>query len=330
MLLTLLIIVIITALIFEYINGFHDTANAIATVVSTKVLSPRNAILFAAVLNFVGALSGTHVAKTIGSGMVQTSVVTQGVILAALIGAIVWNLITWYFGIPSSSSHALVGGLVGATIAKAGVSAVKGGEVFFKVIVPMFVSPLLGFSFGFLIMLSLLWMFKRSKPDRVNSLFKRMQLLSSAFMAFSHGSNDAQKTMGVVTLALLSNGIIKTMDVPLWVMISCATFMFLGTAAGGWRIIHTMGSRVIKLRPIHGFAAETAAAGVIVSSSALGIPISTTHVISTSIMGVGSTIRFSAVKWGVVGTILKAWLLTIPVCMGLSAIVYHALKYWAP
>jgi PiT family inorganic phosphate transporter len=330
MLLTLLIIVVLTALVFEYINGFHDTANAIATVVSTKVLSPRNAILFAAVLNFVGALSGTHVAKTIGSGMVETSVVTQGVILAALIGAIIWNLLTWYFGIPSSSSHALVGGLVGATMAKSGLAAVKGSGVFYKVVVPMFVSPLLGFAVGFLIMLLLLWMFARSKPDKVNSLFRRLQLVSSAFMAFSHGSNDAQKTMGVVTLALFSYGAISTMDVPLWVVLVCATFMFLGTAAGGWRIIHTMGNRVIKLRPIHGFAAETAAAGVIVSSSAMGIPISTTHVISTSIMGVGSTIRFSAVKWGVVGTILKAWILTIPVCMGLSALTYQLIKFFAP
>ncbi len=328
--LTLLIIVIVTALIFEYINGFHDTANAIATVVSTKVLSPRNAILFAAVLNFVGALSGTHVAKTIGSGMVETSVVTQGIILAALIGAIIWNLVTWYFGIPSSSSHALVGGLVGATMAKAGASAVKSEGVFYKVLVPMFVSPLLGFAVGFLIMLSLLWMSARSKPDKVNSLFRRLQLVSSAFMAFSHGSNDAQKTMGVITLALFSYGTISTMDVPLWVILACATFMFLGTAAGGWRIIHTMGNRVIKLRPIHGFAAETAAAGVIISSSAMGIPISTTHVISTSIMGVGSTIRFSAVKWGVVGTIVKAWVLTIPVCMALSAGTYQLIKLWAP
>jgi PiT family inorganic phosphate transporter len=330
MMLTLLIVVIITALAFEYINGFHDTANAIATVVSTKVLSPRNAILFAAVLNFAGAFAGTHVAKTIGSGMVSTAVVTQGVILAALLGAIIWNLVTWYFGIPSSSSHALIGGLVGATISKAGLSAVHAKGVFEKVIIPMFVSPVLGFAIGFLFMLLLLWLFRRSRADKVNVLFRRMQLLSSAFMAFSHGSNDAQKTMGIVTLALVSYGSLASLEVPLWVTFLCATFMFLGTAAGGWRIIHTMGNRVIKLKPIHGFAAETAAAGVILSSSFFGIPISTTHVISTSIMGVGSTVRVSAVKWGIVGTIVKAWLLTIPVCMLLSWSIYHFTHFVAP
>lgn len=318
MTLTFLVIVIITALVFEYINGFHDSANAIATVVSTQVLTPRHAILFAAVLNFVGALAGTHVAKTIGAGMVDTAAVTQVVIPAALIGAIVWNLITWYFGIPSSSSHALIGGLVGATVAHRGWSMVKADGVFYKVILPMFGSPLLGFIAGLLFMLALLWLASRSRPTRVNKLFRRLQLVSSAFMAFSHGSNDAQKTMGIITLALVAFGTLSAVEVPTWVIVMCAATMCLGTAAGGWRIVHTMGNRVIKLKPIHGFAAETSAASVIVAASLGGIPVSTTHVISTSIMGVGSTVNPSAVKWGLVGTIVKAWLLTIPICFALS------------
>jgi PiT family inorganic phosphate transporter len=315
MVLTLLIIVVVLAIAFEYINGFHDTANAIATVVSTNVLSPRKAIVFAAVLNFVGALSGTHVAKTIGSGMVNTEIVTQGVIICALFGAIIWNLITWYFGIPSSSSHALIGGLMGASVAKAHLEAVNVAGVMEKVVIPMFVSPVLGLAFGFLFMLLLLWLFHRTPSDTVNRTFRRGQLVSSAFMAFSHGSNDAQKTMGIITLALFAYGAIPTMDVPMPVVLICALVMCLGTAGGGWRIIHTMGSKVIKLKPIHGFAAETSAAAVIFGASHFGIPISTTHVISTSIMGVGCTQRFSAMKWGIVGTIIQAWIFTIPLCM---------------
>lgn len=321
--LSILVIVFAIALIFEYINGFHDSANAIATVVSTKVLTPRQAILFGAVLNFAGAFAGTHVAKTIGAGMVATNAVTQTVILCALIGAIIWNLITWYFGIPSSSSHALIGGLIGAAIAKAGISVVNIKGITEKVIVPMITSPVLGFLLGFIFMLFLLWVFCKANPERVNKYFRKLQLISSGIMAFSHGSNDAQKTMGIMTLSLFTFGMIKSVDVPNWVIFICALTMGLGTIGGGWRIIRTMGSKVIKLKPIHGFAAETTAASVILFASHFGIPISTTHVISTSIMGVGSTARLSAVRWGIVGNIIFAWVLTIPVCMLLSALIYY-------
>ncbi len=325
--LTLLIIVVVIALIFEYINGFHDAANAIATVVSTKVLSPRNALLWGATLNFAGAFAGTHVATTIGKNLVNSNDTTQFVILAALIGAIIWNLFTWVKGIPSSSSHALIGGLLGASIAKAGFSTVHIDGVIKKVVAPMFISPVLGIIFGFLFMLILLWIFKKSNPSKTNKYFSKLQLLSSGIMAFSHGSNDAQKTMGIITLSLVSYGAINTsasgnLAIPTWVIVSCATVMCIGTMGGGWKIIRTMGSKVIKLKPIHGFAAETAAASLILTASSAGIPLSTTHVISTSIMGVGSTQRLSAVKWGVVGNIVKAWVLTIPICMLLSYSVY--------
>lgn len=314
MTLTLLIIVIVAALVFEYINGFHDSANAIATVVSTKVLSPRQAILMSGALNFVGAFTGTHVAKMIGGGLVDTNVITQEVILAALLSAIIWNLFTWYFGIPSSSSHALIGGLVGATISKAGKGAIHLDGLLDKVIIPMFTSPLIGLIVGFFIMLGLLWIFYRSSPQKMNLYFRKAQLVSSAFMAFSHGSNDAQKTMGIITLALLSYGSIPAMEIPFWVIFVCAFCMALGTMGGGWKIIKTMGSKVIKLKPVHGFAAETSAAIVIFTASHLGIPLSTTHVISTSIIGVGLTQRASAMKWGLVGRIIQTWIFTIPAC----------------
>jgi len=318
MTLTLLIIVIIAALIFEYINGFHDAANAIATVVSTKVLTPRQAILMSGCLNFVGAFTGTHVAKMIGGGLVDTAVITQEVIIAALLSAIVWNLFTWYFGIPSSSSHALIGGLVGATISKAGTSAVHFKGLWEKVLIPMFTSPLIGLVIGFLLMVILLWFFYKSSPEKMNIIFRKAQLVSSAFMAFSHGSNDAQKTMGIITLALLSYGSISVMEIPFWVVFLCALFMGLGTMGGGWRIIRTMGSKVIKLKPVHGFAAETSAALVIFTASHFGIPLSTTHVISTSIIGVGLSQRASAMKWGLVSRIVQTWIFTIPVCGALA------------
>ena len=323
--LTLLILVILTALVFEYINGFHDSANAIATVVSTKVLTARAAIMYAGVLNIAGAFLGTHVASTIGKGIIATESVTQGVILCALLSAIIWNLITWYYAIPSSSSHALIGGLMGAGISKAGYDVIKIEGVTRKVLLPMITSPLIGFLFGFLCMVSILWIFSKARPTAVNKYFKRMQLVSSGIMALSHGTNDAQKTMGIITLALVSFHALPTFEVPFWVILGCALTMGLGTMAGGWRIIRTMGSKMIKLKPVHGFAAETSAAFVILGASHFGIPVSTTHIISTSIMGVGSTKGVHAVKWGIVGNIVMAWILTIPTCMLIAAILYRIL-----
>lgn len=325
MILTLLIFVVVTALIFEYINGFHDSANAIATVVSTKVLTARVAIAYAGVLNIAGAFLGTHVASTIGKGIVATESVTQGVILCALLSAIIWNLITWYYGIPSSSSHALIGGLMGAAIAKAGYHVVLFNGVTKKVLLPMVTSPLIGFVVGFLCMIVILWTCSKAKPNTVNKYFKKLQLISSGIMALSHGSNDAQKTMGIITLALVSYHTLPTFEVPYWVILGCAITMGLGTMAGGWRIIRTMGSKMIKLKPVHGFAAETSAAAVILTASHFGIPVSTTHIISTSIMGVGSTRGIHALKWGIVGNIVMAWVLTIPVCMVIAALLYWVL-----
>jgi inorganic phosphate transporter, PiT family len=325
MVLTLLILVVIAALIFEYINGFHDSANAIATVVSTKVLTARAAILYAGVLNIAGAFLGTHVASTIGKGIVATESVTQGVILCALLSAIIWNLITWYYGIPSSSSHALIGGLIGAAISKADYHVVLFDGVTKKVLLPMVTSPLLGFAIGFLCMVTILWVCSKANPNTVNKYFKKMQLVSAGVMALSHGSNDAQKTMGIITLALVSYHTLPTFEVPYWVILGCALTMGLGTMAGGWRIIRTMGSKMIKLKPVHGFAAETSAAFVILAASHYGIPVSTTHIISTSIMGVGSTRGVHALKWGIVGNIVMAWVLTIPVCIVIAAVLYRIL-----
>lgn len=322
---TLLVLVIITALVFEYINGFHDSANAIATVVSTKVLSARAAILYAGVLNIAGAFLGTHVASTIGKGIIATESVTQGVILCALLSAIIWNLITWYYGIPSSSSHALIGGLMGAGVSRAGYDVIKIEGVTRKVLLPMVTSPFIGFIFGSVCMILILWIFSKAKPNAVNRYFKKMQLISSGIMALSHGTNDAQKTMGIITLALVSFHALPTFEVPFWVVLGCAVTMGLGTMAGGWRIIRTMGSKMIKLKPVHGFAAETSAAAVILGASHFGIPVSTTHIISTAIMGVGSTRGLHALKWGIVGNIVMAWVLTIPTCMLIAAILYRIL-----
>ncbi len=327
MVLTLLILVILVSLIFEYINGFHDSANAIATVVSTKVLTARAAVIYAGVLNIVGAFLGTHVATTVGKGIISTDGVTQGVILCALLSAIIWNLITWYYGIPSSSSHALIGGLIGAGIAKAGYGVVQIEGVAEKVLLPMVTSPLIGFCIGFFCMVVISWLCLRAKPASVNRYFKRLQLLSSGIMALSHGSNDAQKTMGIITMALVSYHALPTFEVPYWVILGCALTMGLGTMGGGWRIIRTMGTKMIKLKPVHGFAAETSAAAVILTASHFGIPVSTTHVISTSIMGVGSSKGIRAVKWGIVGNIVIAWLLTIPVCMVIAAVLYRVLPF---
>jgi PiT family inorganic phosphate transporter len=313
--LAMLLLIVVLGLAFDFINGFHDTANAIATVVATRVLSPLRAVLMAGVLNFVGALSGTAVATTVGKGIIPPELSTQSLVASALVAAIIWNLVTWYYGLPSSSSHALIFSLVGAGVASAGWSGIQisGLEKTFQGLV---FSPLLGFTAAFLVMVALLNIFARSIPGTVTRIFGRAQLLSSAYMAFSHGSNDAQKTMGVITMALASymhwGG--TNWEVPLWVILAAAVSMGLGTSIGGWRIIRTMGLRVVQLRPIDGFAAETAAATIIEAASRLGVPVSTTHTISSAIMGVGSTKRLSAVRWGVAGQIVIAWVLTIPAC----------------
>jgi PiT family inorganic phosphate transporter len=310
----LLIVVLLLAVSFDYINGFHDTANAIATSVSTRALRPSHAILMSATANFVGALTGTAVAKTIASGIATTPTGDQGqiVVAAALVGGIVWDLVTWRLGIPSSSSHALIGGLIGASVASGGVQSLQLDGIWNKVLVPLVASPVIGIVLGFTVMVVLLNLFRRAHPKRINERFRRLQVLSAAYMALSHGSNDAQKTMGIITLALVAGGVLPNPTVPLWVILLAASAISLGTAAGGWRIIRTMGQRVVKLDPVHGFAAETTAATVIFGASSLGIPVSTTHVISSAIMGVGASDRFSAVRWGVAGNIVVAWILTIP------------------
>jgi len=337
---TIFLIVLLAALVFEYINGFHDAANAIATVVSTKVLTPRQAIMLAAFFNLVGALMGTAVATTIGKGLVDTNHVTMITIFSGLMGAIIWNLITWWLGLPSSSSHALIGGLCGAALASSkgdwsvmtwsAVDA-KGAAVGLwpKVVAPMLTSPVLGFIGGAVLMFLLMMLIHRFTPRTVNSVFGKLQIVSASFMGFSHGSNDAQKTMGIIALALFTGtkaGVFENLPhwahflytpeftVPRWVMITCAIVMAAGTAGGGWRIIRTMGHKMVKLQPVHGFAAETTAALIIHGASTVGIPLSTTHAISTSIMGVGAVKRFGAVKWGVVERIIWAWVLTLPVC----------------
>ena len=321
----LLILVVVAALAFDYINGFHDTANAIATVVSTKVLSPRAAILMAAGLNFLGAFYSESVAKTIAQGLVPPQETTQTVILAGVVGAIVWNLITWKYGIPSSSSHALIGGLIGAAIAHAGVNVVIWKGVQQKVLVPLVGSPLLGFLIGFILMRTIHTLFAHTHPGRVSGIFRRLQIFSAAFMAFTHGANDAQKSMGIITMALVSLGVQKEPNVPLWVMVSCAVAMGLGTAAGGWRIIKTMGHRIVRLQPVHGFAAETTAATVILIATHFKMPVSTTHTIAGSIFGVGASRRFSAVRWGVAHTMVMAWILTLPAAGLTGALIYYGL-----
>jgi PiT family inorganic phosphate transporter len=320
----LLIAIVALALVFDYTNGFHDTANAIATSVSTRALSPRIAVLMAAGLNLLGALVSTSVAKTVGEGLVDTDLVTMEVVMSALVGAVVWNFATWYFGIPSSSSHALFGGLIGAMIASAGLDGVIWSGVVEKIIIPMVGSPVIGFLTAWLLMTGLIWLVRKRQQGPVNTWFRRLQPISAGFMAFSHGANDAQKTMGIIALALFASGQIDEFMIPLWVKIVCALAMAAGTYSGGWRIIHTLGSKVIKLDPIHGFAAETAAASVIQAATHFGIPVSTTHTITAAIMGVGSTQRLSAVRWGVAGNIITAWVLTLPAAGLVGAGVYLA------
>jgi inorganic phosphate transporter, PiT family len=323
-------VVVFAAIVFEYSNGFHDAANAIATVVSTKVLTPRQAIAMAAIFNLTGALLGGAVASTIGKGLVDTDVVNMATVLCALIAAFAWNITTWWVGLPSSSSHALIGGLCGAALATArgNWSVLKWNTGLWpKVVVPMITSPLAGFFLGALVMFALFALFHRFTPGAVHSVFGRLQIFSAAWMAHSHGSNDAQKTMGIITLALFTGTKAGSFDhlpgwlmflqtpafaIPAWVKILCAITMAAGTAAGGWRIIRTLGHKMVKLQPVHGFAAETSAALIIQTASVYGIPLSTTHVISTAIMGVGAAKRFSGVKWTVVERIIWAWILTLP------------------
>ena len=320
-----LIAIIVLAILFDYINGFHDTANAIATSVATRALRPAYAVGMAAAFNFIGAFAGTAVAKTIGAGLVDEQTTTQAVVAAALIGAITWNLITWRLGIPSSSSHALIGGLIGATVIAAGVGALKLDGLVTKVVVPLVSSPVIGFLGAFALMVALFWIFRNAARRPLARHFRRLQVLSAGFMAFSHGSNDAQKTMGIITLALFSAGVIDTVEVPTWVIVVSATALSLGTAAGGWRIMATMGHRVVELEPIHGFAAETTAATVIYGAAHFGMPVSTTHVISSAIMGVGTSKGAHGVRWGVARSILTAWVLTIPAAATVGAVSWVVL-----
>jgi PiT family inorganic phosphate transporter len=323
----ILLAVLGLAVAFDYINGFHDTANAIATSVSTRALKPQWAIAMSAVANFAGALlTGTAVAKTIGAGLIDPHVEGQVVVAAALVGAIFWNLFTWRLGIPSSSSHALIGGLLGAAAAAAGVGAWNVAGVRDKVLIPLVSSPIIGFLLGLTLMIVIFNVFRHAHPKTMNDRFRRLQVLSATYMAFSHGSNDAQKTMGVMTFALVTAGVLPEFKVPLLVIIVAASAISLGTAAGGWRIIKTMGSGVVKLDPVHGFAAETTAATIIFGASQLGMPVSTTHVISSAIMGTGASDRFNAVRWGVARNIGIAWVLTIPASAATAALAYFVLN----
>jgi PiT family inorganic phosphate transporter len=320
----LLALVIAVALTFDYTNGFHDTANAIATSVSTHALSPRIAVLLSAGLNLVGAFLNTKVADTIG-GLVSERILLVA-ILSGLVGAIAWNLLTWYYGIPSSSSHALIGGILGAALLSIGPGAVKWITVE-KAFAALVTSPVVGLLLAFAVMLALLWIFRRAAPGPLNGAFRWMQVLSASFMSFSHGGNDAQKTMGVITLALVTYGAIPKFEVPLWVIGAAAASMALGTYSGGWRIIRTMGTRIIKLDPIHGFAAEVTASSLITAATHFGLPVSTTHTISGAIMGVGATRRLNAVRWGVAGNIVAAWLITIPASAAVASAVF-AILHW--
>ena len=321
----LVVLVIVVALVFDYINGFHDAANSIATVVSTRVLTPGKAVVWAAFFNFVAAfIFGTAVAKTVGSGMIDITIVTSAVILAGLIGAIVWDLITWYYGLPTSSSHALIGGYAGAAVAKAGTGVlIVGGWT--KTLYFIVLAPLIGMALGFLLMVSIYWMFRNFAPMRVDIWFRRLQLVSAALYSLGHGGNDAQKTMGIIAGALFAGGLITEFRIDWWVILSAHAAIALGTLSGGWRIIHTMGQRITRLQPVGGFAAETAGAISLFTATYLGVPVSTTHTITGAIVGVGSTRRMSAVRWGVAGRIVWAWVLTIPASAMIAALTFYVL-----
>jgi inorganic phosphate transporter, PiT family len=325
-----LVVVVAIALAFDFTNGFHDTANAVATSVSTRALSPRTAVLIAAIMNFVGAFTSTKVAKTVGGGLINTSpgFVTAHLLFAALVGAIAWNLITWRLGLPSSSTHALIGGLLGAALARGGDNPVDWSNLWHKTILPGVASPFIGFLIAGLLMVAILWAFRRVRPAPLNRGFRILQIASGSFLAFAHGTNDAQKTMGVIALALFAAGHTSSpADIPDWVIASSAASLALGTYTGGWRIMRTMGTRIFKLRPPQGFAAQVTASGVLYTvATKYGFPVSTTHVISGSVMGAGATTKMSAVRWGVAADIVGAWLLTIPAAAIVSAVLYGLLS----
>jgi PiT family inorganic phosphate transporter len=321
-----ILLIIVLALVFDFINGFHDAANSIATVVTTRVLTPGQAVLWAAFFNFAAVMIfGTGVAKTVGKGMVDLSAVTSSVVLAGLIGAIIWNLITWFLGLPTSSSHALFGGYGGAAVAKAGFSVIIVSG-WYKTIVFMFLAPVIGLIVGLAVMTSIFWLCRDTTPARVDRWFRRLQLLSAAGYSLMHGANDAQKTMGIITVALVAGGYIHSFDVPRWVEVVSYTAISLGTLSGGWRIIKTMGSKITRLRPESGFAAETGAAVAIYIATSVGVGISTTHTITGAIVGVGATRRMSAVRWGIAGQIVWAWVLTIPAAATIGALSYFAVS----
>lgn len=317
----MLLLVVLLALLFDFSNGWHDSANAIATVVSTRVVSPLVAVIGAGILNIAGAFMSTAVAKMVGSGIVDPSTVTQQMVASALAGAILWNLFTLLLGLPTSSSHALIGGMVGAAVTHGGWDTVKLSGLR-SVLEAMVLSPFFGFAIGLSLMVLISWLFFRVPRGIATKIFKRLQLLSACFMAFSHGANDAQKAMGIITLALLSAGQIQSHEVPNWVIGACAVAMGLGTAAGGWRIVRTLGMGIVKLEPVHGFAAETGAAAVLMVTAHIGLPVSTTHTITSSVMGVGAIKRLSAVRWGVTRRILYAWLFTLPGAAILASVIY--------
>ena len=329
--LTVVVAIILVALVFDFINGFHDAANSIATVVSTRVLTPLQAVVWAAFFNFVAAFGfGVGVANTVGKGVVEARIVDQWVILAGLTGAIVWDLITWYWGLPTSSSHALIGGFAGAAVAKAGFAALIAAGLI-KIGMFMILAPLIGLTVGFCLMLATVWTFRRATPGRVDWLFRRMQLVSAAAYSLGHGTNDAQKTMGIIAVLLFSTGHLgATFYVPFWVIMAAHAAIGLGTLSGGWRIVKTMGMRITKLRPVGGFCAETSGALVLLGTAIGGIPVSTTHTITGSIMGVGSLQRFSAVRWGVAGRIVWAWVFTIPASALVAAASWFVLRLFQP
>jgi PiT family inorganic phosphate transporter len=326
MLLLTVVALIVVALAFDYINGFHDAANSIATVVSTRVLSPGQAVIWAAFFNFVAAFTfGTAVAKTIGKGMINLDAVTFGVIFGGLMGAIIWDLITWYFGLPTSSSHALIGGYAGAAVANAGFGAiiVSGWT---KTLIYIVLAPLFGMSLGLVLMILIFNLFRRAAPRRVDRVFRKLQLVSAALYSLGHGGNDAQKTMGIIAGVLVTAGYMKTFSIPVWVILAAHAAIALGTLSGGWRIIHTMGSKITRLQPVGGFAAETAGAITLFVATAFGVPVSTTHTITGAIVGVGATRRLSAVRWGIAGKIVWAWILTIPMSAAIGAAIFGIVR----
>jgi inorganic phosphate transporter, PiT family len=326
MLLLTVVALIAVALAFDYINGFHDAANSIATVVSTRVLSPGQAVVWAAFFNFIAAFTfGTAVAKTIGKGMIDLNAVTFGVIFGGLMGAIIWDLITWYYGLPTSSSHALIGGYAGAAIANAGFSAIIAAG-WTKTLIYIVLAPLFGMTLGLVLMILIFNLFKRSAPQRVDRVFRKLQLVSAALYSLGHGGNDAQKTMGIIAGVLVTAGYLKTFSIPVWVILAAHAAIALGTLSGGWRIIHTMGSKITRLQPVGGFAAETAGAITLFVATAFGVPVSTTHTITGAIVGVGATRRLSAVRWGVAGKIVWAWVLTIPMSALIGALVFWTVR----